>query len=560
MNRFNISSSAAICPLFAALVLIVITATPLQGEVAKSVSQYGITWTFDKPCTVGKFVNGDWWVVGPVTVVSVTPAPGPAPADEPITDGKSRYGASALIDDKRLRNGSMIILDPDPAAPGTGFADQGYDSRCRNYKPECSVGFPCQLKVSRTLISTISGENYQPDRKGNIALATPFVFYALPSKLGGLEWLPSCAPGSDKPRSTLATCLETAAVLTCLDKAPPADAFRPPYAGTAKPIYQTKSIRWDLLPKLKPIPSTPDFALMERYFQRPWLDHVDSWLIQYSMPGQNGPNYGKDWAILTSMASLMLMLDVPREKKEKLMIELIQLGIDLHGLADIGRQWFPDGGHWSGRKWPILFASLMLDKPDLRSFPPANITKKIYGVKVEPSQEMPHPTTFFQEDVQTYYGKGALGQRALWQIGVHSQARAPFEEKPVVEWNDTDKFCNNYRPNQTTMAWIGTALAVQLMKAKAVWGHDAFFDYADRWMRPEEVYYSWDKSSAYTSIPVASCTFVGGVTRCQFGFTEQMWHAYRKDVPQQPGAPHNYKWVWTDLQKAVGQWVNNNPE
>jgi hypothetical protein len=37
---------------------------PLQG----SVSQYGITWTFEKPARVGQFVNGDWYVVGPVTV------------------------------------------------------------------------------------------------------------------------------------------------------------------------------------------------------------------------------------------------------------------------------------------------------------------------------------------------------------------------------------------------------------------------------------------------------------------------------------------------------------
>jgi len=39
-------------------------ALPLQ----ESVSQYGITWTFEQPAHVGQFVNGDWYVVGTATV------------------------------------------------------------------------------------------------------------------------------------------------------------------------------------------------------------------------------------------------------------------------------------------------------------------------------------------------------------------------------------------------------------------------------------------------------------------------------------------------------------
>src|SRR5689334_7745850 len=43
---------------------------PKIGELAlkQSLSQYGITWTFDRPVRTGQFVNGDWYVVGPVTV------------------------------------------------------------------------------------------------------------------------------------------------------------------------------------------------------------------------------------------------------------------------------------------------------------------------------------------------------------------------------------------------------------------------------------------------------------------------------------------------------------
>ena len=43
--------------------------------LVSSVSQYGITWTFERPARAGRFVNGDWYVVGPVTVKAIDPQP-----------------------------------------------------------------------------------------------------------------------------------------------------------------------------------------------------------------------------------------------------------------------------------------------------------------------------------------------------------------------------------------------------------------------------------------------------------------------------------------------------
>src|ERR1035437_3947073 len=48
-------------------------ALPLQN----SVSQYGITWTFDKTTPVGQFITGDYYVVGAVTITTIDPAPKP---------------------------------------------------------------------------------------------------------------------------------------------------------------------------------------------------------------------------------------------------------------------------------------------------------------------------------------------------------------------------------------------------------------------------------------------------------------------------------------------------
>ncbi|MCK5844381.1 MAG: hypothetical protein KAG97_06715, partial [Victivallales bacterium] len=276
----------------------------LGGETAEEVSQYGITWTFDREVPVGQFVNGDWWVVGPVKVIRVTPEPGPSASKESGRQ-KSRYGAVALRADDRMRNGSMIIEGPEYSSKDqTGFGQQGYDSRVINYDEDRSVRFPCKLKVNRSLISTISSETY---RHGKLKT---------PDLLGENKIF------MNRKESPLA--LHTAAILTCLETAPPEDAFRPPYAGTKKPIYRAGEIRWDLLPDVSELKSTPDWEIMARLFERPWLDHTSSWTIQYTLPGQNGPHYGREFARLSSLAALMLLQDVSERKKTPLMIGYLQ--------------------------------------------------------------------------------------------------------------------------------------------------------------------------------------------------------------------------------------------
>lgn len=495
-----------------------------EAAEAKSITQYGITWTFDKPYPAGQFITGDWWVIGPATVVSVTPSPGPASAEEPATAAKSIYGAVSLSDDKRMRNGSMVVSGPDKEG---NFTKQGYDSRAQNFDAAQGISFPFNLPAGCSLISTISSETYKDGK-----LATPY----LPGAL-----MKAQARQIDNPVAQLA--LDTAAVLTCLDKEPPADAFRPAYAGTDKTIYQARDIRWDLLPALKPVPSTPDWTKMARIYERPWLDHIGSWVIQFSAPGQNQPAYGGDVTNMNAYAALMLLLDVPREQKQELMIGFLQYGIDLHGLAACGRQWFSDGGHWMGRKWPILFASLLLDKPELRSFPPVSAENPLlYGkVKLDAGSEGPVPATMFSEDLDTYYGKGADGQDVLWQVVYHSRPRLPYQEKPFSEWTDDEKFQNNY--TWISGNWNSFALAALYLKQKATWNHDAFFDFCDWSMQPGQVRYN---SKDGKPVPTRNNTDK---------FVQEMWDTHRAGAPAQPGGKDNLKWVWTSNSK--GHFIQN---
>ena len=62
---------AWLCPLWATEASSPVSELPRL----KSVSQYGITWTFEQPAPVGQFINGDFYVVGPVTIANVGPRP-----------------------------------------------------------------------------------------------------------------------------------------------------------------------------------------------------------------------------------------------------------------------------------------------------------------------------------------------------------------------------------------------------------------------------------------------------------------------------------------------------
>jgi hypothetical protein len=388
-----------------------------------------------------------------------------------------------------MLNGSMVVLQ---CGPG-----QGYDSRSAGYDPALSVRLPFELAASRSLVSTIS----------NTSLPVQNFCHKI-------MWT------SEKQEQTV---LRSAAVLTCLPGEPPADAFRPPYAGADKPLYRAKDLRWDLLLQLKPAGQVPDWEDFERYFQRAWLDHIPSWVQRGLSPNENQPAYGREHGRLVSIAGLMVHLDVPRERKERLVVGLVQLGIDLSGLAKVGGDWNQGGGHGSGRKWPILFASLMLDDPKLRELP---------------------ETAVFHEDAQTYYGKGWFGQTVLWQMITHHGPREPYEEKPPEQWEEWDRTSEGYRICCNAVAWVGTALAARMMKAIPIWRHDAFFDYCDRWMRSDDPYAA---ARGGRSRP-------GQETTTFDPFVDAVWRAYRDTAPAQEYSGVNFKRIWEGEQP---KWVPN---
>lgn len=82
------------------------------------------------------------------------------------------------------------------------------------------------------------------------------------------------------------------------------------------------------------------------------------------------------------------------------------------------------------------------------------------------------------------------------------------------------------------------------MKAIKLWGHDAHFDYVDRWMREDDPYK--EARGDYPRPSAEGSTFDPFVT--------EMWRAHRDNAPKQEMAGNHKMWVW---QGKKGVWVDN---
>jgi hypothetical protein len=105
-----------------------------------------------------------------------------------------------------MRNGSMIVEKVSHT--------QGYDSRSGSFRQKDAVTLPLTLSPQQSLISSVSNNTLPVD-----------------NFCKNMMW-------DNEKKSQVV--MKAAAVLTCVDKPPAADAFRPPYAGTVKPIFSRK--------------------------------------------------------------------------------------------------------------------------------------------------------------------------------------------------------------------------------------------------------------------------------------------------------------------------------
>ena len=397
---------------------------------ANQVSQFGITWTFDKSYEIGQFVTGDWWVVGPATVTSVSPTPTPT------------------------RNGTCVN-------PMGGR--QGYDDRA-DFSTADRVTFPYILQVNQSMVSSVS-------------------------KADGID----CKNVG---------CLQTQAVLTAVSAAPASGALRPAYAGTYKKYFNISQIQWNFLPSLPKPTSAPLQVDLIKASRGPRIDHLCDWTIQYgcaednwwSDENDNEPCYGREVSYFVSDASLYVLLNVT--DKNPVVENMIQIGIDNYGVLKAGGGWAGNGGHFSGRKWPILFAAKMLND------------SAMLKVGIDYAAD-----GHFGEDDQTYYGTSNVA-RWGWNCGsgqnYFQNGCSGSGSKDCRDPTGQSDACSDYRSCCTVPFWVGQMLSALILNEKGTWNHNAYFDFVDRWMAGN----------------------LSDANGTQNQFVTYMWNTYRNNLPQ----------------------------
>ena len=473
----RISLCACSLPLLAAMACMLPTSTSFCGNSSSadlplidSVSIDGITWRFSAPVPVGRFVNGDYYVVGPVTVVAIIPPPTTSPG----------------------RNGSVLNM------PVNNNSVSPFDDRVSSgrYAPQLRVNPPFTMHPGDALISSISV-----------------------SKIGDYQpWL------REGEGETPDSPVRSVSVLTCLASAVSADAFRPSYADRTQKIYYAGTMRLGVLPRVPKVRHMADIGTISAHFRRPWLDVC---FFGFDAAVEYQATYGREVGRSVGMATLLLMLDYSDAEKEPLLVNIVQYGIDLWGIAKSGYfGWMGFGGHGTGRKWPIIFAGILLGDAQMQS------------------PDRAFPALRFGEDMQTMYdigwtGAGVVyaGHQGVWNGKPVSATPSwgPYENLPPSAWatafaGDADYHIGeDYRRCCTSIAWVGEALTARMMHAEDLWNHQAFFDYVDRWMTENDAQ-AVATIKAETGLDYSADWERQG--QAWDSFVDDMWVAYRNNLPQ----------------------------
>ena len=484
-GNFTVTATSAADANKFAQASVAITAPALPPGTASSITKDGITWTFSEAVPVGQFVNGDYYVVGPVTVTAISPQPTTSSPylngsvkNLPTSSGKSGF-------DSRLNDGT----------------DESwwFDATLRSYPP-------ITLKPGDALVSSIS--------------------------LSTIHSVPEVMRASDMSASPVAS----DSVLTVLSSAPSADAFRPSYCDRNQTIYHASNLQRNLLPSLAPPnPSnTPALAQYEALYRRPWID-TNAFL--FDAPADYMPSYGQHIAFADSYAALLLMLSFPADQKVNLTNYFVQYGIDLYGCVQAGYGWPAFGGHRSGRKLPIILAGILLNDSGMKNVSTAYPDQFGEDMQTLYINLLPPAGTYAQawQGATVIYG-GHYGVHAADSSPVSAGLYGPYEQLQPASWPiltpPGEQLGEAYRRCCTSVSWVGEALAAYLVNGKSTWNHPAFFDYVDRWMTEDDTQAvaeikaqsGYDYSANWERQGQTQYWLDGEVS--QPSFIDDMWNAY----------------------------------
>ena len=390
---------------------------------ATQVSHYGITWNFSSDRPTGTFVNGEPWVIGPVTITNINPNP-----------SQSTYN---------VQHGSMINPVPN--------TNHGFDSNPVVYglqydaTKNVALSFPFTLQPGNVLVSAKS-QTYYPTWLKTVCALT-----VLGSPPPSGSFRPSIF-GTDR---------------------------------TVK--WNVSQMNWSVLKNYAATPSTPSRAeILAQIPPLPWFEWSPRWdgnSLQADdnttdLPFVDGNHYrvyGRDTAAKFGRISLWLNTNQPLADKQAIAIQLVQNGIDIYEYLNHGGGFLADGGHKCGRKLPLVIAAMMLNDSSL-------IAKSGNPTLFQEDQQL---WTVNQNDVgrviwvappgDSWYGREFLQYRqedvGMPEWGIRHNWN-PFEDNR--SWSAT------YRDVVAT-GMMGSWLAGYLMGAQTTWNYPTAFAYMERY-------------------------------------------------------------------------------
>jgi hypothetical protein len=470
------------------------------------ITHFNITWEVyggtvpGTPVVWGRFIAapgrlGEPWVVGPVTLVSVSHEFG----------NTTHVAGTGILTRPSIANGMFSSVNYQYGLPEVG---PYYDATMDFSRPE---NLPKVLQIGDLVMST-TGQ----DPAGS---------------------------GLGYQRSHL----NEATALTVLSAPAPAGSFRPAlFSSTPRAVtHNISNVSWNALARLAPVPATPSRESLLRLLpELPWFEFWDAFKQTQNGPANNccvtedlGSPHGViagDYAvgypngtsvygieIIKKFAPILLWLQTvpegmtPAEQDEyrlPVLIRVIQIGLDIISFIREGGVKFANGGHAGGRKAPAVLAALMFKDydPELTSW--VNNTQ---GVS-------------FAEDMST------------WFITADDVGRENDFSASTLIPPDNIESASEFRTDQIGIAWYGFnhmhspsgdnailggggypatnltvlpggALAIELMGGKATWNWPAFFGAVQYWV---------DTTGWATHF---SATMAG-----------QMWTAYKTASPNAP--------------------------
>lgn len=450
----------------------------LAGYVAPEmvmnvVAQFGVTFSFSQPRLAGQYANGDWWVLGPVSITSISPAG--AVVDGSLSTGRTFTG--------RVINGAQIN-------PGLGGNEEtGIDS-------------------IQNILNETGNHLYVAERNVDPAMTG----VPLTMSTGSLVKMISETNPANLSSQARPAGIEMV-VLTVVDSIPSPGAIRPGVSGANKASrFTINDFDLSKLQNLAPLASSLSFEAV--------LDKVDRMVAAFSqqfsrnmsIKGRNNHReYGRDLANDLNTGLLSLHLNFTADQKRAILAHLGALFCDVMSrIEQAPDDLYVFGGHGGNQfRKPLVLV--------LRALLGSKVPAEWQAIFASYDATLGDLVTRWDNNITRVTGLDI----ALPRNTADGRPRSPFTQQMIgsVEWMDQPLVSranggsnwNLYYRDIMNESTIGGMLAVELLPGgRSNYPHPEFWRYHDT---------AWHRA------------IVGNVWKV---FFDDMMNAYRPPVTATP--------------------------